>query len=135
MRTLTEYKARECSTFIELPKRVSADSKSSLTARANCGRFLLLISLFWVVFSSSFLFRSFLGRFLLQFSFWVVFSCSFQFRNAAVNVAEAGSDVRLRGAQMEEVCNSRVKEINFSMRALFPLSCGESRLGGDKFQS
>ena len=52
-------------------------------------------------------------------AFWVVFLCSFQFRNAAVNVAEAGSDVRLRGAQMEEVCNSRVKEINFSMRALF----------------
>ena len=54
-------------------------------------------------------------------AFWVVFLCSFQFRNAAVNVAEAGSDVRLRGAQMEEVCNSRVKEINFSMRALFPV--------------
>ena len=53
-------------------------------------------------------------------AFWVVFLCSFQFRNAAVNVAEAGSDVRLRAAQMEEVCNSRVKEINFSMRALFP---------------
>jgi len=53
-------------------------------------------------------------------TFWVIlcFSpVSFQFRNAAVNVAEAGSDVRLRGAQMEEVCNSRVKEINFSMRA------------------
>ena len=63
----------------------------------------------------------FLGSFSpLIFSsvtFWVVFSCSFQFRNAAVNVVEAGSDVRLRGAQMEEVCNSRVKEINFSMRA------------------
>ena len=31
---------------------------------------------------------------------------------------------------MEEVCNSRVKEINFSMRALFTLSRLESRLGG-----
>ena len=65
-------------------------------------------------------------------TFWVVlcFSpVSFQFRNAAVNVAEAGSDVRLRGAQMEEVCNSRVKEINFSMRALF------SAWNQDKFLS
>ena len=68
-----------------------------------------------------------MGRFLVLFSSFLVFSSvtfsvvfSFQFRNAAVNVAEAGSDVRLRGAQMEEVSNSRVKEINFSMRALFP---------------
>ena len=53
-------------------------------------------------------------------TFLVVLSVlNFQFRIAAVNVVEAGSDVRLRGAQMEEVCNSRVKEINFSMRALF----------------
>ena len=65
-------------------------------------------------------------------TFWVVFCWSFQFRNAAVNVAEAGSDVRLRGAQMEEVCNSRVKEINFSMRALsFPLRI---KTGGTNFR-
>ena len=78
---------------------VSADYKS---AHANCGRILLLIS-FLELFGS----------------FCAPAPVSFQFRNAAVNVAEAGSDVRLRGAQMEEVCNSRVKEINFSMRALF----------------
>ena len=52
---------------------------------------------------------------------------NFQFRIAAVNVVEAGSDVRLRGAQMEEVCNSRVKEINFSMRALLSVFRSESR--------
>ena len=61
-------------------------------------------------------------------TFLVVLSVlNFQFRIAAVNVVEAGSDVRLRGAQMEEVCNSRVKEINFSMRALLSVFRSESR--------
>ena len=82
-------------------------------SHANCGRGLFVMLMPLISVSVTFL---------------VVLSVlNFQFRIAAVNVVKAGSDVRLRGAQMEEVCNSRVKEINFSMRALLSVFRSESR--------